>query len=352
MKGCRITDEWNVQGVPSVMLENDYLRVVVLVGKGTDIYEFRHKQTNTDVLYKSPWGVINPQFYVQDCPDSSAHFMDFYHGGWQELFPNAGDSCIYKGAALGFHGEICKVPWDYKITEERRRRVSVKCWVRTVRTPFLIEKTLSMGREMATLRIDESVANQGSEPLDFMWGHHPAFGAPFLDEHCRLFAPCTVVETSHSLPARQILSPDTEYDSFPIVKAADGGNLDLSRTLTPSAAVTNLTYLKELTGGWYCFINERTRQGFAMRWDMSVFRYIWLWQEFGGTENYPWWGQGYVVGIEPHSSLPSLGLNKAIERGTQLTLQPGTTISTTIVASVFKAEGIPKNVTEEGRVVY
>jgi hypothetical protein len=352
MRGCSITDECSVQGIPGVLLENDYLRVVVLVGKGTDVYEFRHKQTDTDVLYKSPWGVTNPQSYVQDSPDSTGQFMDFYHGGWQELFPNAGNSCIYKGAALGFHGEICKVPWSHTIREKGPKRVSLECSVRTVRTPFLIEKTLFMDSEMASLRIRESVTNQGSEPLDFMWGHHPAFGAPFLSEHCRLFAPCTEVETSQSLPARQILRPNTEYNSFPFVTTADGRNLDLSRTLPSSAAVTNLTYLKGLTAGWYCFINERTRQGFAMKWDVSVFRYIWLWQEFGGTRNYPWWGQGYVVGIEPHSSLPSLGLNAAIERGTQLNLQPGATISTTIVASVFEAEGIPTGVTEEGQVVY
>jgi hypothetical protein len=352
MKGCRINDDCSIQGIPAVLMENDYLKVVVLVGKGTDVYEFRHKQTDTDVLFKTPWGVTNPQSYTPDCPDSSGQFMDFYHGGWQELFPNAGNSGFYKGAALGFHGEICKVPWTYKITERGPETVSLQCRVRTVRTPFSIEKSFVMDSETGSLRICESVTNEGGEPLDFMWGHHPAFGAPFLSEYCRLFAPCSEVETSHALPARQTLKPNTEYKSFPTIRTADGGDLDLSRTLPPSAGTTNLTYLKGLTAGWYCFINERTRLGFAMKWDVSVFRYLWLWQEFGGTRNYPWWGNGYVVGIEPNSSLPALGLNAAIERGTQLNLRPGATISTTITASVFEAEGIPKGVTDEGQVIY
>lgn len=352
MNGCRISDECTVRGIPSVLIENDHLKVVVLVGKGTDIYEFRSKQTGIDILYKTPWGLSNPHLFVQDSPDSNTQFMDFYHGGWQELFPNAGNSCTYRGAELGFHGEVCKLPWDYRITEETRNRVSVKCRVHTVRTPFVVEKTLSMISDTASLWIDETIRNKSSEPIDFMWGHHPAFGAPFLSEHCRLFAPCSVVETSHALPARQVLKPDTEYNSFPLIETADGGNVDLSRTLGPSASFTNLTYLKGLSAGWYCFINETTRQGFAMRWDVNLFPYIWLWQEFGGTKNYPWWGQGYIVGIEPHSSVPGLGLSKAIERGTQLTLQPGATISTTIVASTFEAEGVPQGVTEEGRVIY
>ena len=46
-------------------------------------------------------------------PLLAAPFMDFYPGGWQELFPNAGNNCVYKGAELGFHGEICKVPWEF-----------------------------------------------------------------------------------------------------------------------------------------------------------------------------------------------------------------------------------------------
>jgi len=72
----------------------------------------------------------------------------------------------------------------------------VKFWVRTVRCPFLVEKTLRLRSDRATLEIEETVTNEGAEPMDFMWGHHPAFGAPFLDEHCRLFAPATGVETN------------------------------------------------------------------------------------------------------------------------------------------------------------
>ncbi len=49
MSVCRVSDECNVQGIPSVVLQNGHIRVVVLVGKGTDIYEFRDKSSDTDV---------------------------------------------------------------------------------------------------------------------------------------------------------------------------------------------------------------------------------------------------------------------------------------------------------------
>lgn len=352
MSDCRINDQIRINGVPAVSLENRYLRVVVLTGKGTDILEFRHQASGTDVLFKTPWGVKNPQTHVQDTPEPSAPFMDFYPGGWQELFPNAGSPCRYKGAAWGFHGEVCKVPWESAVLENAARQVALKCWVRTVRAPFLVEKTLRVKADQPALEIEETITNEGEEPMDFMWGHHPAFGAPFLDEHCRLYAPAGGVETAHALPARQLLAPQMRFGSFPVVHTPDGSAFDIARMHAPSAAFAHLSYLTDLTEGWYCLVNERTRLGFALRWDACLFRFLWLWQEFGGTAHYPWWGRGYCTGIEPHSSIPGLGLESAMERGTQLTLAPKASLSTQLRASLFEAEGEPKGVAEDGQVRY
>ena len=352
MSDCRLNENLRINGVPAVLLENEQLRVVVLTGKGTDILQFYHRATGIDVLFKTPWGVKNPQTYVQDTPAIAAPFMDFYPGGWQELFPNAGDNCVYKGAELGFHGEICKVPWEFEVLNNSPQQVTVKCRVRTVRVPFLVEKTLTLKSDRASLDIEETITNEGAEPMDFMWGHHPAFGAPFLDEHCRLFAPATGVETGHALPAHQLLPSETRFERFPSVRTDEGDYFDLSRMWPATARFTHLSYLTGLNDGWYCLVNEKTRLGFALRWDLCVFRYLWLWQEFGGTSQYPWWGRGYVTGIEPHSSIPGRGLEKAIERGTQLTLAPKKSLSTWLSASLFLAEGEPKGVTEEGEILY
>ena len=352
LTSCRVTDGTYVRGIPSVTLENAHIKVVVLAGKGADIFEFRHKATDTDLLFKTPWGVIDPKTHVHDTFEPGAPFMDFYQGGWHELFPNAGGNCTYRGAELGVHGEICKVAWDYQITEESEQRVSVKFWVRTARTPFFVEKKLSLRKDDPTLFIEETVTNEGSEPMDFMWGHHPALGAPFLSEHCRLFLPGAMVETAHALPARQVLVPETRFESFPIVKTIDGADFDLSRIAPPSAGIAHLIYLSNLADGWYCVVNEQTKLGFGMRWDVNVFRYLWLWQEFGGTRHYPWWGRGYVVAVEPQSSLSGLGLQNAIERGTQLTLSPGERLSTSLCASIFIAEGEPKGICSDGRTEY
>ena len=41
---------------------------------------------------------------------------------------------------------------------------------------------LEAGSPVLSLR--ERISNHAGEAMDCMWSHHPAFGAPFLSEHC------------------------------------------------------------------------------------------------------------------------------------------------------------------------
>src|SRR5664280_887828 len=71
-------------------------------------------------------------------------FNDGFEGGWQECLPNGGISVMYKGAQLPFHGELLALPWEVTIVEDRPEIVSVRFSVRTLRTPFLLEKVLTL----------------------------------------------------------------------------------------------------------------------------------------------------------------------------------------------------------------
>ncbi len=54
---CRISDEWTYKGLRTVILENDLLRVVILVDRGSDIIEFRYKPYDVDFLLRRPRGI-------------------------------------------------------------------------------------------------------------------------------------------------------------------------------------------------------------------------------------------------------------------------------------------------------
>src|SRR3712207_9124041 len=80
--GARVS-EYRHKGLETVFLENEKLRVGVLVGKGTDVFEFNYKPSDTDFVWLTAGGVRNPTSYLSTSPDLLATFMDYYPGGWQ-----------------------------------------------------------------------------------------------------------------------------------------------------------------------------------------------------------------------------------------------------------------------------
>ncbi|MCP4165825.1 MAG: hypothetical protein GY759_08010 [Chloroflexi bacterium] len=92
------------------------------------------------------------------------------------------DRWRYDGMQMLILEDFSLIPWHYAMLGDAPDRVSVRLWVRPARTPLFLEKTLSLEPGRAVLYIDETLRNEGGEPLDAMWGHHIAYGRPFLDE--------------------------------------------------------------------------------------------------------------------------------------------------------------------------
>ena len=58
--GCRVSLDHAYKGYRLAVLENDELRVAVLLDKGADIVEFQHKPSGTDYMWWTPWGLPGP----------------------------------------------------------------------------------------------------------------------------------------------------------------------------------------------------------------------------------------------------------------------------------------------------
>src|SRR5215813_10599812 len=187
-EGPRLVDEVTLSGFEALILENRWLRVTLLPEKGSDIVELLYKPLDVDVLWRAPSGFwTQEQLYPADL-SARGSFIDYYPGGWQEILPNGGPAGDYRGAAFDEHGETPLLPWRAQLIEDRPTRVAVRLTTRCLRTPLAVEKTLSIG-EAPALFLDEAVTNVGAEPVDLMWGHHPALGAPFVDGSCVIDVP-------------------------------------------------------------------------------------------------------------------------------------------------------------------
>ncbi len=349
--GCRISDAWTYRSIRTAVLENELLRVVVLIDKGADIYQIVHKPTDVDFLWRSPWGVRDPTRFTPTTGSPVGVWYDLYEGGWQTALPGGGFPSEYQGADLGLHAEVNTMPWDHVIVEDSPDRVSVRCWVRTYRTPFFFEKTLTLTSGSTVLEIEEALTNEGEEPAHCVWGEHIALGAPFLSEDCVIDLPGGTV-TNH--PAEH--HPNNRLKAgargnWPLTEAGSGDTIDLSRVPPKSIRGYDLSYISNLPEGWYAITNQRSGVGFGLLFPREVFPFLWYWQSFGGGFGYPWYGRTYNVGIEPFTSDTSEGLAKAIENGTALTLHPGQRIDASLKAVAYAdAQGVER-IDPDGTVV-
>jgi hypothetical protein len=297
----------------------------VLAGKGTDVVEFNYKPRDLDFAWLTAGGVRNPLAYLSTSPDPLATFVDTYPGGWQEIFPNGGEPSTYLGAQFGQHGEVSNLPWDAELVEDSEATVAVLFRVRTQKTPFVLEKELRLVAGEPTLHLRETIANESDVPLRAMWGHHLAFGRPFLDESCRIRLPDGVEiiphETAINPTGRRVRAGKRTL--WPFAAAADGGTIDLS-VLPPRGTESELVYLTGFPGdtGRYEVFHPGKGAGFRVEWDAGRMPFLWYWQEFGASAEYPWYGRHYNIGLEPFSSYPTNGLAEAVANGTALAFGP------------------------------
>lgn len=346
MAACKISQTG--PDLNGLTLENDLLKITVLPDKGADIYEFIYKPKNLDFLWKFDRGLRSPGLGINYAPDSHVAWMDYYEGGWQVLFPSGGGPTHYKGVEIGFHGEVSTLPWRYEVLKETPEEVSLKLTVRTTRTPFKMEKTLTLKDGEARLYIREKLTNESSEEMDYSWGHHPAFGAPFLAEGLKIDVPAAWVETHEQVgPASRL--PRKDRFAWPNVTNGER-TIDLSVLPPETETSADLSFLGGLEEGWYGLTNPELGVGFGLAWPEEIFPYLWLWQEFRGSSGWPWYKSNYVMGFEPFTSIDDSGLAGCVERGTARQIGPRESLEVELVAVCFESSKGVSRIDKAGNV--
>lgn len=328
------------------------MRITVLADKGADIYSFVHKPTDTDFMWKTPWGVRDPSKSVPPTGDPSSIWLDFYEGGWQTVVPHGGYSDQVYGADFGIHGDVNLIPWDTLVVEDTPQSVSVRFSAKSVRMPMKVTKTLTLVSGSPILKVEESVTNEGEEDLDVVWLEHIAIGPPVLSDKSRLFVPeSKLLSHPESIDPNSKLEPDFIGD-WPKMNTKDGSILDFSRIPTKKDRSLDMAYMTEMSEGWYALLNEEMNVGWAVSYPVETFKYLWYWRNFGGGYGYPWYGRCYNAGLEPCTSFGNGGIKQARENGTALNIGAGVTVSVTITAGPFIGSGTVNRVDPDGNVTF
>ena len=345
-QGCRLSLEYTYKGMRVAFLENELLEIGVLVDKGADIFQFRYKPKDLDFLWQSPIPIRKPFVSTSALPEGAFHD---YYGGWQEVLPSAGWAADpYLGTYQGLHGEVSLLPFDARPVEDSPDRVSVQLSTRLYRTPLTLDRTMSLEAGKPALRIHERLVNESPADFAVMWGHHPAFGEPFLDDSCRLQTPAESVKVL-AYHERGLWEPGEDY-RFPQARNRRTGQLqDVTRVLPRSTQSVDVISFWGLESGWYGLTNERQQLGFGMAWDLNVFPCLWMWQVYGGHNDYPWYGRTYNCALEPFAGWPPAGIANAIKNGTARIMKGGEAIETELVAVAYEGPGITA-ITRDGSV--
>lgn len=325
-----------------LVLRSDAVEVTLLPDKGCDILQVRHRPTGTDLLFTSPWANA-PALAAPAAADTATAWLTAYRGGWQVLLPNAGADRTVRGAALGFHGEAALVPWrELEVGPDRAILET-----RLVTAPLHLRRQVAL--DGPVLRVTETVTNDSPDPQRVAWGHHPAFGAPFLDDGCRLTTGARTVIADSEAPGT-LLAAGSRHE-WPVGRAADGAELDLRRVPGPGERREVFAALTDFDSPFAAIVNPRLGLGAGLRWSAACFPHAWLWQEVHATAGFPWFRRAYVVAVEPSSVLTGPPQDDAPWPGGGTLLDGGESRTAVVELVVFEGTDEVADIRPGGEVV-
>ena len=343
---CKVTQVKLGKTMTALELENDVLSTTIIVDKGADIYRLVYKPRDIDILWKAPWAINESARDFRSSFATESAWLEAYAGGWQVLFPNAGFANTYKSAALCYHGEASMKAWDYEILYATASAAEIKMQTRLLRSPYTIQRRMKVESGSPVLHIHERVTNHAGEAMDCTWGHHPAYGAPFISEHCRIdIGTATFVADDLYTGFSNPLDRNESY-LWPMA-----GDVDMSMVPGPETARDTLAYFQDFDAGWYSITNSELNLGVGLVWDASIFPYAWFWQELNSSPGFPFYKCSYVMAIEPASSIPGQGLSTVMQKtGSHLSLEPGESKEIAIKAVFYESMTGVSRIEDDGTV--
>jgi hypothetical protein len=214
------------------------------------------------------------------------------------LLPNAGAACTVDGREWGFHGEASTRVWT--VTDHNRS--ALRAEVTLGSAPLRIARTVQVAGNR--VEITDRVDVLGDTEVEFVWGHHPAFGGALLE------GPPGSVRLISNARASQVEGGGEPADRS-VVPLRDGGTAQLYLYDFPADAVAGIC-------------NDRLGLQVELRWSARDFGCAWVWQEFGGELRPPFLGRVRTCAVEPMTTFPSTGAAAAKAAGRPMArVRPG-----------------------------
>ncbi len=327
--GCRFK-EVLFHNTKTIILENEKISVMILADRGTDIISFNYKPTDTEFMWLDPIGlnILDKMNYTQWDND---YQKDSYYGGWFECFPNVGPDGKYKNSFFTGNAEIKYLPFDYSVQKDTEEEVTLKFFARCSKTPYTLEKYITIKSNQPTLFIREKITNLSNERCGFLWGHHPNAGGRFLDDDIIIDMP------ECSLYSLDEFEKKSRVSDWPY--AYINGKLTDVRDIMSGGEgnVHYLFYLNDIKQGWGAFRNPKKKLGFGLSWDTDMFKSAILWINYNKSQVHCDYDGRRLITIFPRTA-DADGIEDAQNKGILSYLEPYESKESWINATVFNGE--------------
>ena len=268
-----------------------------------------------ELLFQAPW--VPTPFGPRAQTDEHA-WTTAWPGGWQILFPNAGEECVVDGRRHGFHGAASLAVWHVESAHAD-----------SVDLHWEDEGGLTADRRVdlveRTVRATTTIANTGSSTADFVMVEHIIFGEPLCGYDSRVTLPGGTLVPLADDGTHLAGSPSP----WPLA-VRRGESEDWSRgAAAPASRFGTVDGLPERCAGLAAADDS---QEIELRWSES-FPYLWFWEERGAAP--PPLAGVSCLGLEPATVSTSEGLAAGRERGEATTLEPGESAHFEVEIEVF-----------------
>ncbi len=302
--GCRLTQDLVYQQYRAIMLENEKLQIILLLDRGGEPIRFLHKASDTDFIWMTRLGLLPPHGLYPD-------YQMTYPGGWQEMMPEVSYTHTYRGVVV-HRGETAVTPWSCEVLRDDPDEIHIRLTNRVRSLPLRVEKHFVLRRGEAKLRIEEQVTNEAPVQMETNWGHHLAYGAPFLDSSSVI---------SFKAGAKVLDPISGRRTNWPHYQSAHTDEeIDLS--VMPPAGTPRELLAVETVDGRYGIYSPERKLGLEVSWDQQIWPYIWYWQNFGADGDAPFFACEYNIGLEMFNVPPKLTLAEAVQSGHAIVLPP------------------------------
>jgi hypothetical protein len=156
----------------------------------------------------------------------------------------------------------------------------------------------------ATPALAASAVRPGSVPTaadDLMRGAERRYNAPLLTPGTQLKLPAGV----KAVPVQDYYHRPrvaSAASTWPHLRAADGSTVDAS-VIPERGAPTRIAIVSGFTEGWYELTHANGRADRVM-WDAGKMPYLFVYGEFGGTDEEPFRDRFYTLALQPMSRNP------------------------------------------------